>query len=318
MKHPSIVRIRSGSLAVVLLLATPVHAQRQPPPEGAQAWRDLRVVGEHGQILATQWSARNGAGQRTATVTLQAVDAALHVQRRAMRVYAGPAVLTSLAFRPGASLVTLVRGGAGSFVRFAIVPDGPASRVRVVEARVAASGDYRPAYAFACADPDGFAVIWQEASPSHPNDPRTWMGRLSETGQWLSPPHIVQVPWGFGAIAWNGSGYHLALYYDGSGAGQSRLTLVTLSREGQPEQHPWWLTEPDAIGDVQMLQAADGMHVLYRGGAQGTELMTIVSHAVGSWGRAEGGAQNAGSLRGNEAYALRVLADASVDIARVP
>jgi hypothetical protein len=51
-------------------------------------------------------------------------------------------------------------------------------------------------------------------------------------------------------MEWNGRGYHLALYYDGTTYGQTRLRLVTLSAAGRPEQHPWWVSLHRA-GDVR-------------------------------------------------------------------
>ncbi|MDQ3032886.1 MAG: hypothetical protein M3Y87_10750, partial [Myxococcota bacterium] len=146
----------------------------------------------------------------------------------------------------------------------------------------------RPAAAVVAPTPDGFTVLLQEQDTRDPNaDVVTTMTRIARDGAVLEAPHEVAIPWALGALAWDGRGYHLAVLWGGWGtqhAGSARVCLVTLSRAGAPEQHPWWASEFDALSDVQLVQRAGGgaMLVVWRR-SDGRRIAMHASTAAAGW-----------------------------------
>lgn len=102
---------------------------------------------------------------------------------------------------------------------------------------------------------------------------------------------VVPVPWSLAALGDGGDRYVLVVRYDGGSAETTRLCFVTLTREGRPEQHPWWGAPPDAVDEVQLVRTnappeAPRWVAVYRSG--GTELGKIRAAPVdmsGTWGR---------------------------------
>src|SRR5204862_2535813 len=86
------------------------------------------------------------------------------------------------------------------------------------------------------------------------------------------------------AIAPNGPGYHPARFFDGAAPGQTRLSFVTLGADGRPEQHPWWVSKPELVDDVQLVPIAGGVTAFFRGGAAGHALASVDVTSVGTWG----------------------------------
>ena len=111
------------------------------------------------------------------------------------------------------------------------------------------------------------------------------MVRVKPDGALLMQPTAVPIPWSLGAIIDDGRGYTLAVNYDGAAPNQTRICFVTLSRTGQPEQHPWWGSRPDVVTDVQLVLVGGKVNAVYRGGASGGSLLGVVADKdKGAWG----------------------------------
>jgi hypothetical protein len=309
--------MRTPILAVCVaagcLLASSAFAQLRPPPDGAQTHQELRVGASEGFVVHSSWSARDASGRRTTEVRLGWLDANLRPTPSAAVVHRGDSALVSSALRSGAAFVLLVHGGQGAWVRGAILARGQSSPITVDIARRAGMA---PTRGVACSTPDGFAFLWQETVGDLDGSVQTWFGRLRADGTWLQQPAIVGVQWGFGAMEWNGRGYHLALFYDGTAYGQTRLTMVTLSAAGQPEQHPWWVSRPEAVGEVQLLSTLSGMVAVWRGGADETTLHSMTQAGVGSWGAEAPQPQSHGAILPSATYALRRSGNGGVEVVR--
>jgi hypothetical protein len=207
----------------------------------------------------------------------------------------------------------LYSGGDHPFVRAVTYRPGDAAHpTRAVElAPTAAASAFYPFAAVAAPTPDGFTVLFQD------HGGQTYLARLAPDGSVRTPAASVAVPWSLAALAWNDHGYHLAVYYDGAGPSDTRLCLVTLTPDGQPEQHPWWASPRGAIGEVQMASARDGMRVEYRLDDGTSGLRTFTSRAQGQWGIEAPAPQNDGALAAGELFALRRGADGAVSTERV-
>ena len=80
------------------------------------------------------------------------------------------------------------------------------------------------------------------------------------------------MPWALADVVWNGGGYHLALIYAGGGDGM-RLSMVTATKDGQPQGHPDWASAPGIVMDVHLVKVGDRILAYYRGGAGGDRLI---------------------------------------------
>ncbi|MCC7538641.1 MAG: hypothetical protein IT379_20620 [Deltaproteobacteria bacterium] len=306
------------------LLSTPALAVAQPgPPPTQQRWDSLRAVGESLYHLRTQWSA--GRGGRSAEVTVQAFSRDFRPLGKAGRLYRGPAARAEIATRDDAFAVVLYRGGGDRpfvrvIVRQVVPPGGGVTQPPTIELARPGGTGWAPTNATLCATPEGFTVLWQEeaTTPTQGRRARSFMTRISREGRVIEQPHEVPIPWGFGAIAWNGSGYHLALFYDGDSAGQTRLNLVTLTQHGAPEQHPWWISDPQAIDEVHLIPTSPGILVVYRGGADGTTIRAVHSTAVGQWGGATPPTRDLGRLEAGMPFTERVASPESIEIVSPP
>ena len=112
-----------------------------------------------------------------------------------------------------------------------------------------------------------------------------------------------QVPWWLAAAAWNGKGYHLALYYAGEGTG-ARLSMVSLTDAGVPEQHPDWASAPGQLSDMHLVAEGKSIFAYYRGGSGGDRLVLTDVTKIGQWGSKTQGAKNLGALAATEAIAI--------------
>ncbi|MBI5536708.1 MAG: hypothetical protein HY898_28570 [Deltaproteobacteria bacterium] len=304
------------ALAVVIGSWTvPGAAQLRPLPEGAQSWSEMRVAGSEGVLTRNAWSARNGAGRRTSEVQITWLGADLRAAGAATRVHQGDTVLVSTSLRPGVAFVSMVHGGERPSVRMALARKG-SQPVRVVDVPRQAGAGFDPVRTVSCATADGFAFLWQEASKTTAGDVKTYFATLREDGSWGQQPAEVAVPWGFGAMQWNGRGYHLALFYDGAAYGQTRLNFVTLSSAGQPEQHPWWISRPEAVGEVQLLATSTGMIAAWRGGTDETALHSTEVRGTGTWGTEAPAPRSHGTIDAGQMFALRLKADGTLDVVR--
>lgn len=310
-----------------LLLAVPAASFAQPDPMGGEerSWDDVRPLPGGILRVRTRWAASRPGQARTSSVQVERLAADGRTVVATRPLFAGPTVVPSLTVSGDVAMVALVHEGPGPFVKLAFV-DLPAGGGLTVRPLVSAPRDGAartfPTWAVVASDPDGFSILWQESSAVDPNDAaHSHLGRLRRDGTWTERPHEVAVPWPTAAMAWNGHGWTLALWFGGFGGTGGpdgiRVCLVTLSLAGQPEQHPWWISRPERVGEVQMLQTAGGMEVVWRGGAEGEVLHSYRSEAVGNWGTEPPAAQAHGAIGEDQPFALREGAGGRIEVVRV-
>jgi hypothetical protein len=169
----------------------------------------------------------------------------------------------------------------------------------------ARTGDYPFAVVIAPL-PDGFAVFFEEVEANDPSAARTYLFRLDAEGVPVGPGREIPVPWPLAAAAWNGQGFHLALFYPGGGGGM-RLSMVSVTAEGQPQQHPDWSSAAGFVADVHLVAEAGHVRAFYRGGAAGDRLLESDVTAVRSWGSEPPRARDHGAL--GEGAAITIAAD---------
>jgi hypothetical protein len=160
--------------------------------------------------------------------------------------------------------------------------------------------DDLPFAVVATATPDGFAVFFQDTEEADPSAAHTYLVTLDRAGA-LAAIAEVPVPWSLAAAAWNGAGYHLALIY-ASGEGM-RLSMVSLTADGQPQQHPDWASRPDFISDVHLVAKDGAIRAFYRGGG-GTRLHERDVTAIGQWGGSPPKAKDHGALPAAKVIAI--------------
>jgi hypothetical protein len=160
----------------------------------------------------------------------------------------------------------------------------------------------------ATATPDGFAIFYQEVQNNDPTAAHTYMLELDGDGK-PGTPKEIQVPWALADVVWNGNGYHLALIYAGGGDGM-RLSMVSASKEGQPQGHPDWASAPGIVMDVHLVKVGDRILAYYRGGAGGDRLIeTDVTH-IGGWGSVTEHSTDRGALAQTTTLAVNAKGDA--------
>jgi hypothetical protein len=155
----------------------------------------------------------------------------------------------------------------------------------------------------ATARPDGFSVFFQEVQEDDPSAAHTYLARLDSAGQPVGTASEVQVPWTLADAIWNGNGYHLALIYPGSQTGM-RLSMVSTTAEGSPQQHPDWASAAGMVSDVHLAKSGNRILAFYRGGGGGRIFEGDVTQ-VRSWGSEPPAAQRRGAIDGRELIALR-------------
>jgi len=150
--------------------------------------------------------------------------------------------------------------------------------------------------------PSGFTVFFQEIEPANTNEAHTYMVKLDKAGKPDGEPKEIAVPWWLGDAAWNGKGYHLALYYAGEQQG-ARLSMVSITEAGSPEQHPDWASAPGQLSDMNLV--ADGNKILayYRGGVGDRMHVTDVT-TIGQWGGNAKAGKDLGALAADTAIAI--------------
>jgi len=277
----------------------------------------VRFAGEHGYRVVTTVSAKGKP-----RIVVQAVSANLEPVGKPVEL-AGGAATTALAVRDDAVMVALLGGGAQPRVRMALLAvaadgslQGPAKMVDATARRT--DKTFSPTSVVACADADGFAIVWQEIklSANGRPDARSYMARVAPDGSWLMQAAVVSIPWALGEIASNGAGYHLAIFFDGAQPGQTRLCMVTLSAAGKPEQHPWWISQPELIDEVQLIPIPGGVRAYWRGGNDSTALRSVQVTSVRQWGKAPETHTDHGRIRLRNDFALRLDASRKVQLVR--
>jgi len=260
-------------------------------------------------------------------VRLEAPSSNEHSQRLVVRfgsgppteIHRGPPVLAKLAVHDDAAAVAMVAPGAAPTIEIAVlsVPaEGAAPRVVKATAPWKGTADHALFAGVGTGDAEGFTFLWQEVGTDR--SAVTHFARVRTDGTWLERPRVVEIPWSLAAIAPNGHGYHLALFFDGSQPGQTRLSFVTLARDGRPEQHPWWVSRPERVEDVQLFPIAGGVTAFYRGGTDGLALRSVDVTAVGTWGTEPAAPTSRGAIAEDERYALRKNGDGKAEVVRNP
>lgn len=280
-----------------LMLTTLATAQSAPPAQlGARA----ASVGEHTVKVFTRWEA-DGDGRG--------------------RLIAGGETTTLYEGRGGAATVTA--GHGRWLVAYEVDLARDPFRVRVVsrqgaritvgeEVRMARPGDRHdmPFAVAATATPDGFSVFFQEIQEDDPSAAHTYLARLDESGQPAGALSPVAIPWALADALWNGDGYHLALkYFAPTGM---RLSMVSTTPEGRPQQHPDWASVAGMVSDVHL--ATSGERILAFYGNGGTIFESDVTQ-IGAWGREPPAARRRGRLASSHLMVLRVTGAAVRPIA---
>jgi hypothetical protein len=153
----------------------------------------------------------------------------------------------------------------------------------------------------ATATPTGFTILFQEIEAQNVNEAHTYLLELDEDGKASGAPREVQIPWALGDIAWNGNGYHLALYYTGGDG--VRLSMVSTSKEGAPQQHPDWASAAGLVSDVHLVVSGERIRAFYRGG-MGDRLLESDVTKIGSWGQNPAKAKDHGALSAKQVIAI--------------
>jgi hypothetical protein len=217
---------------------------------------------------------------------------------------------------PGAAPVVLARGpaagtlasGQGSLlVAYAVEDPRQPFRYRLVqrgdagyrvgdEAGIERPGGTQgiPFAVVATTLPDGFAVFFQEVEAQDPSAAHTYLLRVDAQGVPRAPATEVAVPWSLADAIWNGQGYHLALLYPG-GEGL-RLSMVSLTAEGRPQQHPDWASAAGYIADVHLVAAGGRIRAFFRGGSGGDRLLERDVTEIRGWGTEPPAARDHGAL----------------------
>jgi hypothetical protein len=224
----------------------------------------------------------------------------------------------------GASAAAIERGEHVAIVAYETYEDATPFRFRVVSSGALGAeqtfarpgtrrGDVPFAVAIAPIAGRGFALFYEEVQSDDPSAARTYLFQLDLDGHALDAGVEIQVPWPIAAAAWNGHGYHLALIYPGGGQGM-RLSMVSLSPEGLPEQHPDWSSAAGLVGDVHLVVVGAEIHAHYRGGSGGEHWMETDVTAIGGWGSDRRHATDHGHLEAGVSFAV----DAAGHAQRVP
>ena len=232
------------------------------------------------------------------------------VWNRGARLVAGEAEPVSL--HRGEVAATLTAGHGRVVVALAVDHAREPFRLRLLgddglgEAiRIARPGERHdlPFAVAATPTPDGFAVFFQEIERQDPSAAHTYLVWLDQDGQPTGAATEIPVPWALAAAAWNGTGFHLALIYPGGGDGM-RLSMVSTTKQGRPEQHPDWASRAGYVADVHLVAEDGKVRAFYRGGAGGDRLLERDVTAIGSWGREPAKATDHGALAADRAIAI--------------
>ena len=267
-----------GFVALVVLLLCPIALADDP--DVAETWRAL----DEGAVSLQSTTTTLPSGKLGVVVKVQALDAKLASKGTATKVYEGAYVVSTLAVRAGSAAVLMYRGGSAPFVKVGLV-DLASGKSNVVDLPRTAGASFMPTSAIACADADGFTLLWQEQGTAGGGVQGT-LARVKADGTILKKPTAVGIMWSLGAIVDDGRGYTLAVRYDGQAPDQTRIAFVTLTYDGVPEQHPWWGSRPAMVGEIQMTMVKGVATAVYRAGdATKSILATPADKAKGQWGK---------------------------------
>jgi hypothetical protein len=222
----------------------------------------------------------------------------LEVKGKTKDVYAGEAVATIEAGHGRVLVAVSIESAKTPFQ--IIVIDGDTVSKPTGIARPNKRDDYPFAIA-ATPTPDGFTVFFQEVQTDNPNEAHTYLVKLDKTGAVEGEAKEIQVPWWLAAAAWNGNGYHLGLFYAGQGNG-TILSMVSLTKDGAPEQHPDWASQAGTIKDVHLVATGNSIRVYYRG--TGDRMIESDVTKIGQWGQVSTKAKDLGALSAKQSIAI--------------
>jgi hypothetical protein len=152
--------------------------------------------------------------------------------------------------------------------------------------------------------PDGFAAFFQEVQSDDATAAHTYLVALDKDGKPVGAAKEIAVPWALGDATWDGSGFHLALYYnDGRGV---RLSMVTTSADGQPHGHPDWASKSGAISEAHLVASDGRVRAFYR---NGEHLYEADVTRVGSWGQEPAAPKDRGALAWSQTIAITSAGD---------
>lgn len=149
--------------------------------------------------------------------------------------------------------------------------------------------------------PTGFMVLFQDIEATNTNEAHTYLVELDDAGKPSGEPKEVQIPWALGDAAWNGSGYHLALYY--AGGDGVRLSMVSMTKDGTPQQHPDWSSKAGLVSDVHLVTDGDKIHAFYRGG-MGDRILESDVTKIRGWGGEPPKAKDHGAISAKQSLAI--------------
>ena len=277
-------RIHALSALAIIGVLSSAHAQ--PAQVDVRAER----LGSDTVKVATRWEA-DGDG-----------SARLSLGGDATRLYSG-----------GGVAATLAQGHDRVLVAYEIDAEREPFRVRVVtrrngrlqlgeEIRMARPGNRHdlPFAVVATSTPRGFTVFFQEVQENDPSAAHTYMALLDTDGQPEGAPREVRIPWSLADAIWNGAGYHLALIYPGNGQGM-RLSMVSTTPEGSPQQHPDWASAAGMVMDVHLARTGERILAFYADG--GAILESDVTQIRG-WGSEPPAARRRGRVGGDQVIVL--------------
>lgn len=211
----------------------------------------------------------------------------------------------------GATAGTLVAGHGALIAALAVDHASKPFRVQAlgggVATAIARPGKRRdiPFAVVATATEDGFAVFFQEVQADDPTAAHTYLVELDKSGKpETAVARELAVPWALADAADNGDGYHLALFFPGDANGM-RLSMVSLGRDGRPQQHPDWASAAGFIADVHLVRSGDTIRAFYRGGRGGDRLLESDVTAIRQWGREPPKAKDHGALPPGRVIAIK-------------
>ena len=272
------------TLAIVLFAAAPAHAQSRVDVRAA-----LTPDGDVVRVITT-WS-------KASTAQLQIGDA--KPQKLADGLAAG-----AVATGHGKTVIALATDNGIEPFEIRVM-DGKKLGKPVTLARP----NDRYDSAFACAlavTPDGFAAFFQEVQSDDPTAAHTYLVNLDDKGAPIGTAKEIAVPWSLGDAAWDGTGFHLALYYsDGRGA---RLSMVTATRDGAPQGHPDWASKSGLVSEVHLVATEGKVRAFFRGGG-GDHLYEADVTKIGSWGNEPPAPKDRGALAWTQTIAITAKGD---------
>jgi len=285
------------ALSTLSLLAPAATALGQPEQVETRA---ERLGGRTARVI-TRWAA-TGEGSGRLVVQGQGAD-------RTTRLYQGGGGAATITHGHGAWLVAYAVDAADSPFRVRLVRSESAESAEGAEvgeevaiARPNGRHDL-PFAVVATATPEGFTVLFQEVAESDPSAASTYMVLLGPDGRPAGPASVVPVPWSLADMAWNGAGYHLALIFPGYGTGM-RLSMVSITPAGQPQQHPDWASAAGFITDVHLERTGERIRAFYRGGT-GDRLLESDVTQIRGWGSEPPAARRHGTMGPGEVIVVR-------------